>query len=964
MAAQLAYAVISIGLAYLASLLIPKKKAAFDDKPTVVATRGSFIPVLKGKRRIGLIFGYAGNRVKRRVKQGKKKWYRTREKVDTYFEDGWHILCCGPAESLSEVEQNGEPIFQGVLTRDSHPSGSTIPLGEEGSFKIYWGEIDQPEDADLMAATGVPSVWPGICYIFWKQKNLGGAAQWQNMTYVLETHPQSTILTESDGVTVSGSETILEVPIWGIWQQNSSFPGAQVPTLTAFFIVPAADIVNVQNQGLGFLNTYPTGILNRMTARVEGNTGIGMDFSGIIAGGGMTAAGLPTARTLADEIAAEGPRGYKTEGRWDFSYDGLAPLDEEVCYIEFAQGSDSLLRHDWTGTTLTADGNIDIIDNSEAAGWNPAHMIAELLFEQWPHGIGEDQSLYDMDSLEECGVLWSGANEDIRASVICQEGVDLRGVMAGLMQDLGVFLSVNMETGLLTFVPIREPEGELDFVPEDAILTEPETEVQHGPRVADRLVFTFPDASIAYRDQTISVDDDGQANRQDFFQARSVQIISTVNFQSAARIAERRAAEEMAGVYENKIELGRAARALLPGQPIIVEGLDDTQRVIATEHDVESGRVNVTLWNDFYGVPPSEFEATMPVPTTTQTPTDVDFFAGILEVPEQLLTEEQTAIVPLMIRSGTTVTSHMIYLSDDGMTFAEADQDVGIMTGGITSGFPNDLYYQEDGPVFEAAGFDIGTVVDLTSDEEAWLRGEQLAVFLDTDGTQEIAFVRNIESVGGGFYQLKGVIRARYDTQLLTLSEGTRMFIFQDEDANLLVDDNIDAEETLYMKAQPIGTSIVPLDAVESVQAPIYGKGVRPVPVREIFLDQDQDEDGAGDTNRGRDYYIATGAAPADDIAILWDYSTPQTEGSGAGEFPAGQVSYDPLPEGDFLVEILDSMDDVIRTTTVSEPTYTYTRADRLVDFVTEPALFKVRVTQIRGASVSDSTTQTITNAT
>jgi hypothetical protein len=79
----------------------------------------------------------------------------------------------------------------------------------------------------------------------------------------------------------------------------------------------------------------------------------------------------------------------------------------------------------------------------------------------------------------------------------------------------------------------------------------------------------------------------------------------------------------------------------------------------------------------------------------------------------------------------------------------------------------------------------------------------------------------------------------------------------------------------------------------------------------------------------------------------------------------SGQATYDPTPEGDFLVEILDSMDAVVRTTTVSTASYTYSRTDRLADFsASEPSLFKVRVTQIRGSYLSDPTTQTITNVT
>lgn len=972
MAAQLIYAVVAVGLSLLAGYLLQKKnKSPIDDKPTVLATRGSFIPVVKGKRRLGLIFAWAGNRVKRRIKQGSKKWYKKREKVDTYFEDGWHVLCCGPAQAIYEIEQGGVPIFQGTLTRDSHPSGSTIPLGDEGSFKVYWGEDDQPVDATLAARTGIASRWPGICYIFWQNKLLGPSPQWQQMTYVVETYPQSTILNNSPGVTSAGATEELNVPIWAVWRQTAPNAGASDTTLQTILVVPAADFANLlPREGYaGYINGVAGA--NGKTCRIESNTGIGATFDGICRNGGWPlgdtlASG--NARTLADEIAAAQPFQYNFESV-DFDYDPMAPTDQEVAYITIAAGSSTYAFHDFGMNFPTPDGTFALFASNEEAGWNPAHIIAELLFEEWPHGIGEDQSLFDMDSLEELGTLTAGAGEDLRCSVLAQNGQDLRGLLSGIMQDIGVFLSIDMTTGLLKFVPIREPSGDIPEIPNDAILTEPEVEVQHGPRPVDRVVFSFPDSSLAYRDATVGVDDDGQAGRLEFYQARNVQIISTVNFATAARIAERRSAEEMAGVYENRLQMGRAARALLPGQPVVVEGLDEVQRVISTEHDVESGRVTVAVWNDFYGVPLSGFVTTSPGTPSTATPTQQDYLAAILEVPEALLTEGQTTIIPMMVRSGTTVTGHMIYLSTNGTTYNEADTDESIMTGGFTAGFPNDLYFQEDGPIFELAGDDLSTIEDLTGDDLAWTGGRQLAVFVDSTGRQEIAFVRNVESLGAGQYRLKGVIRARYDTTLLTLDEGSKVFIFQDDDPDILVDNTVVMQADLYMKAQPIGLGIVPLDQVDRVQAEIYGKGVRPIPVREIYLDTGADDaDDEGNVLRGPHYYITTGADPADTLAIRWNYSTPTVEGSGAGEFPAGQLSYDPTPEGDFILEILDSMDVVKRTETINAATagasYAYTRAARLVDFVTEPASFKVRVTQVRGAYLSDPTTQVITNAT
>lgn len=942
MGAQLIYAVIATGLSLLAGQLLKKdERTQVDDRPTVLATRGSFIPILKGKRRIGLIFAWAGNRVKFAIKQGKKKWYKKREKVDTFFEDGWHILCLGPADGIYEIEESGKPIFEGIINKTTHPSGSLVAVGEGAVFYIFWGEANQPISTLLSAELGVASRWPGICYIYWKQKKLGATPQWKQMTYVVETKPQSTFLTQSDGYPGAAAGIQASHEIIGVWRQLTT----QSPSGVLRHYFMTAVVPEEERTAWGEVFT------------VTNNAGIGIDIESIGVGGFLG----PSPRTLAEEATFSYP-GVDGGGTWELLTKAGVPLSTPTSYWRQMDPTSFYDFYDYLSSP-DATGTIDVLGVLEDVGWNPAHIIAELLFDEWPHGIGADQADWDMDSLEALGVLTSNSGESLRCSFFAQKGEDMRGALASILQDLGVFVTVNMETGLLTFVPIREPSGVLQTIPDSAILEEIEQEVQHGPRPVDRVVFTFPDASLAFRDATISVDDDGQAARLEFFQSRTVKLAITVNFRTAAKIVERRAMEELSGVYETRVELGREARRLVPGTPILISGLDDVQRVVSTEHDTESNVVTVTLWNDFYGVSASDFLAD-PGLILRPEATQQDLISAILEVPEVLLNEEQITITPLVIRANSSVTGHVIYLGDTGSSLVQAEIEDSIMTGGRVDTDANDLYFQEEGPTFQLLGFDEGTVEDLTSDVIAWKEGRQLAVFIAANGTQEIAFVRNVVDLGTGRFQLRGVLRARYDTQLLTLNEGNAVFIFQDDDANLIASDTPSEDATLFMQSQPVGQSVVTLEDVEVVSAPIYGKGIRPIPVREIVIDTGANADGAGNTNWTQFSYIALGTS-ADDLDFIWNYSTPTTVGSGAGDFGAGQPSGDVDPEGDFSVEILDSVDTVVRSTSSTTASYTYTRTDRLADFsASEPALFKIRVAQIRGASISTYLTVTITNAT
>ena len=106
---------LGITLLVASVLLRPKPKtnnAEFnrDDTPTTISSRGSFIPVVIGRRRIGYVFGWAANReVRTEVvgtvsSKGKKKKAQTQK---VYYESGWHQLCVGQGVRLYRITQQG-----------------------------------------------------------------------------------------------------------------------------------------------------------------------------------------------------------------------------------------------------------------------------------------------------------------------------------------------------------------------------------------------------------------------------------------------------------------------------------------------------------------------------------------------------------------------------------------------------------------------------------------------------------------------------------------------------------------------------------------------------------------------------------------------------------------------------------------------------------------------------------------
>jgi len=58
-----------------------------------------------------------------------------------YFESSWHALACGPVTTIEGIWENGKQIA-GPFYSGSTPSGTTVSIGENSSFKVYWGLND------------------------------------------------------------------------------------------------------------------------------------------------------------------------------------------------------------------------------------------------------------------------------------------------------------------------------------------------------------------------------------------------------------------------------------------------------------------------------------------------------------------------------------------------------------------------------------------------------------------------------------------------------------------------------------------------------------------------------------------------------------------------------------------------------------------------------------------------------
>lgn len=896
---QIGLLVLSIALSYLAGKLLAKRaKPKFDDRVTTLATRGSYVPRVIGRREVGCVFAWAGQRYTRKEKlDGGKGSAFSGPKSTVYVEHGWHVLAMGPVKKLHRITQNGETLFAGPITQTSHPSGSTIDLGKEGSFRIFWGEFDQPINTFLGDAerVTVSSRWPGMCYVEWRNKRLGTAAIWPTLNYEIECHPQSTILSNTPAYmeptrTLDGNEAeMLEVTAGVAGTGKFIFSG------------------NISGQ------FYPG-----QKIRLTNHTGMAdQDL---------------TIRKIETRVVAT-PIGVDVNGETIYDYDTFTDIfvDETI-----VGGTD--------------DGEIQGYTEAADDGINYAHVIAELLFEDNGFGLNQDQDLYDMDSLEELGERC--VDENLRASVLAQDGVTYQELIGGILIDLGVFLSMDYTTGKLKFVPVREPEGDIPTVSYTLQTTLPEIQVQHGPLPVTNVLYSFKDRAHNFEDTTIGADNDGQIEETNVAKSDINQVISTVNFPSASVIVERRQQEALAGGAQVVLSANRSARELVPGTALLADGFDEVLRLLTVESDPLSGEVKLQVVTDFYGAPLSTFQQnTGKLPASTG-PTEPDLQVGIVEVPEYLLqgSQTQTLLIP-RIRADAGVAGTDLHLSRDDVTYSLVGRDLTLMAGGtLIDPLSADDYQRPTGTfTFQSKGPDISDVLDLSADATSWRNGRQLCILVNpTTLAYEFCFLQKVTSLGSGVYRLDGLIRARYDTPQQDFSAGAYVFILQNDDGLAVQDVLLEPQVSVFVKSQPFGTGgQLPLDEAVPAQIPLYGKGLRPLAVVNIRIDGGH-----------------TAWVDGEDFDVRWGYFTPRTAGSGAGFQGAGQAMSTALPEGEFSIEILNASNVVVRSFTQASASYTYTAAQRTTDFGSDPASLKFRITQLRGGYSSDSHTQTFTKVT
>ena len=883
---QIGLMALSVGISLIAQKLLAKKndKPISDDKPTTLTTRGSYCAWLRGIRQVGPCVAWAGDREKRKEKVPGGKGLLT-PKQDVWYEAAWHVLAVGPADALHRIEQSGETIFEGPITPASHPSGSTIDTGKEGSFTIYWGEQNQPVNSFLGGAdrVSISSRWPRLTYVVWNLKRLGPTPVWSVLNYVLEKRPSGAFLTQSE-------------------------PWYEPTELLDGPIVAIVDRVASANPDTGYLE-----VEGDLTEEIEPGRNVAVDGNALPDGDYI----VRRATAVQVQIGTNG------EGN---------PIFETRTRIFLEAGT--------VGANIA--GTVQTYSFEENDGANIAHIVADLLFEPVPGGLGLDPNglePWDLESLEEWGVEAETLN--LRSSVIGVNGEQASSLLAAILQDHGVLLPVDTTNGKLKFVRVREPSGTLPHVTED-LFSEgpPEREKLHGKKLVDKITFKFTDRENAFGDMTIMVRDDGSVGYDEYANARDVPIVSSTHFPTVAILAEQRSQEELGGSAQFTLPLTRGAREFIPGDAFTADTFDDVLRVLESGTDPLTEETSLRVMPDVYGVRRTDFVNQPGGGTPDPMDPEADIFRP-LEIPEALLNVEDVFLSVVRARAHSQTFEAAQHASADDVTYELLGTEGGAAFGGFLDvGMgATDAYYQDQGPTFDEFGPDAAATLDLTGDDLAWSRGRQLAVIADDDGI-EICFVRKVTALGGGQYRLDGLLRARYDTRRRAWGVGAEVYVFADDEFTQFQDLLLEPGEDLYVKSQPFASGgSISLAAISPKVVTLYGKGVTPVAPEALHVTAPA---------LGSPSYV-TGA----DVSLRWGWSTSSSKNTGAGYQAAGAAIGAATIKGSFLVELRTAGGTVVQTDTVTVPTITYDNAVLAASPISE-GNFRVRVKHLNNGRESD----------
>jgi len=798
-------------------------------------------------------------------------------KTTIYNEVGMHIISVGRGKKLNAIYQAGKPITNGPVSRGSSPT-TTVDLGKEGKFTIYWGLDNQPVDHHLQQLTGLASTFPHVFYIVWHPKRLGSQAVWPQLEYDVEVEHPADISLPSNGEYLSGKEA------------------------SSAFTVTVRDSLTYTVEYLtlnGYESTQDSVLLSGFAVSTDSATAAHIQQGSL--------------------LFWESPE-YNTEAV-NVWYNASAPAGFK--YIIFVTNA--------LPAAIGGPVSLTLLLN-EYSGVNPSSALYQMLFATYPHGLGWNTNLFNLTDFNTLAAFFKNT-ELSPCTVLLRSGKSIKDGIAMLMQDFGLQFYYDKQTALYRITAVRSGATPKSLSIHEYKSDDYANSMAYSVLGASRTVYSFKDSSRKFADATILITDDGNARYSGDPNTSKVNLNTITDLSTASMVASRREQESsMSSVLALKVSCVRVD--IMPGDLMEIEGIVGAYRVLEVKMLPDNSYIVVSFVLDTYSVS-NNYQLQVPSgrnPGGRIDPSE-DLAVGMIEG-NRLMIRDQNGCLAFRIRNSGYIVGSSLYASDTGSSYTFVS-DFFYCTGGtLTDTLPVTSVLLDEGPEISVLGPDITDVEDLAGSEELWRSGYQLAVI----GT-EICYLKGIDISTN---KLTGLIRGRMGTRVQQHASGTPVFIFNEDTATLFERSFMVAGADVFIKSLPFSSTVQidPAD-VTPVSLTYRGGGYRPLPCANI------------NTPEGSRAWVSGGNA-----VLSWSYKNALDAGA-AGAGLAGAASTPLAPEGTFRIEIYSGTT-LKRTATASTPNYTYTQANMVADFGSEPASFIVKVVGVLNGLTSEEETATI----
>jgi len=570
-------------------------------------------------------------------------------------------------------------------------------------------------------------------------------------------------------------------------------------------------------------------------------------------------------------------------------------------------------------------------------GLNPAAILYQMMFGSYPFGLGYNTANYNLTDLEDVfNTFDTGEDLELPASIVLDSKKSFLDGIAMILQDCAIALAWDVETAQYRFTVIKSTDTPEEITKDYYLLTKDHdfTEVGYSTLAPDQRHFTFFDSNRRFEQSSIMISDDGAAKYAKTPGSKAVGLYTITDLETASRFAIRRDREfYIRGGLE--LEISSIKSNMTPGNLYTFEGLTGQFRLVKKEHSNLQARFKASLLEDLFSV---DFQPMVTIPSGIKVDgksvTFKDIAFRLFEV-NRYIAPDQHGIIYLRIRGSKNYITDALYLSSDDVTYSTASVTSRYATGGtLVEALPNDTNTTiTTGPVVTFLGYDIDYVKNYTGNDYAWRAGSQLVFIND-----EICFLQNISPTENEFeYTLDGLIRGRLGTSIGTHAIGDEVYIVQANDLIIITDPILLKPTTIYGKSVPFSeSSVIDISTVDAVSIVYGGGGYRPLPCVN-FTAEDK----------------TTSWLVGGDLDLVWGYRN-ITGDVGAGISLSNAPYNVPLPEGYFKLEVMDGVD-VVRTITTTYAYCTYSQANIIEDFTSEPSSITIKLYNILNSCESQS---------